>query len=488
MTKEEMQARGYVPEEVKRQQHRRAQWHDYNQKGIFMITLVTAGRRPLFGHLEGTSKAPRGSYDAPRLVLSPLGKSILEEEIPKITKHYPMVKVWRVAMMPDHLHLLLRVEEPLPKGKHLGFVLGGFKTGCSRAWWRLMDQERGLPACPSTTAPASPSSALPSATAPVSPVSPSMPAPFPSAPVAPSLPSGNPSGTTATTPASSSALLSSTSAPVSPVSPSMPAPSATAPVFPVSPSMPAPSSTAPVGAVVPEGFPEGRKAAEGRPTPEGRAAAGALYPAHWASYPLLFESGYHDRIIKREGMLDNIRRYMDENPLRAIIRRECPTVMQRRLHLWIHNREYAAFGNLFLLKNPDKEQVFFHRKNAQGTPTHLTPEYAAEQARLLRSAEEGAVLVTPGISKGEQGVVAAALAARLPLILLQKEPITEFWKPPQGRFYACTEGRLLILAPWSLDASSDYGRFHALNDLARDICQTTEARILNYSSLLQNTP
>lgn len=477
MTKEEMQARGYVPEEVKHQQHRRAQWHDYNQKGIFMITLVTAGRRPLFGHLEGTSKAPRGSYDAPRLVLSPLGKSILEEEIPKITKHYPMVKVWRVAMMPDHLHLLLRVEEPLPKGKHLGFVLGGFKTGCSRAWWRLMDQERGLPACPSTTAPVSPSSALPSATAPVSPVSPSMPAPSSSAPVAPSLPSGNPSGTTATTPASSSALLSSTSAPVSTVSPSVPAPSSTTP-----------SSTAPVGAVVPEGSPEGREAAEGRPAPEGRAAAGALYPAHWASYPLLFESGYHDRIIKREGMLDNIRRYMDENPLRAIIRRECPTVMQRRLHLWIHNREYAAFGNLFLLKNPDKEQVFFHRKNAQGTPTHLTPEYAAEQARLLRSAEEGAVLVTPGISKGEQGVVAAALAARLPLILLQKEPITEFWKPPQGRFYACAEGRLLILAPWSLDASSDYGRFHALNDLARDICQTTEARILNYSSLLQNTP
>jgi len=148
-----------------------------------------------------------------------------------------------------------------------------------------------------------------------------------------------------------------------------------------------------------------------------------------------------------------------------------------------HNMSYS-----FLLKNPDKVQVFFHRKNAQGTPTHLTPEYAAEQARLLRSAEEGAVLVTPGISKGEQGVVAAALAARLPLILLQKEPITEFWKPPQGRFYACAEGRLLILAPWSLDASSDYGRFHALNDLARDICQTTEARILNYSSLLQNTP
>ena len=407
MTREEMQVQGWIPAEVKRQQHRRALWHDYSQEGIYMMTLVTAGRRSLFGHLEGFSKASRGSYDAPRLVFSPLGKRILEEEVPKITEHYPMVKVWRVAMMPDHIHLLLRVDAPLPKGKHLGAVLGGFKAGCSRAWWRLMDEERGIQGglCPS----------------------------------------GNPSGTAAATTANPASL---------------------------------PAASSPFEAVVPEGFPEGGSSPSGAPSP-----AGGRYPAHWASYPLLFEDGYHDRIIKREGMLDNIRRYMDENPLRAIIRRECPNVMQRRLHLWIHDREYAAFGNLFLLKNPDKVQVFFHRKDAQGTPTHLTQEYAAERARLLRLAEEGAVLVTPGISKGEQGVVSAALAAGLPLILLQKEPITEFWKPQQSRFYACAEGRLLILAPWSLDANSDYERFHTLNDLARDVCIATDTRILNYSSL-----
>ena len=407
MTKEEMQVQGWIPAEVKRQQHRRALWHDYSLEGIYMMTLVTAGRRSLFGHLEGFSKASRGSYDAPRLVFSPLGKRILEEEVPKITEHYPMVKVWRVAMMPDHIHLLLRVDAPLPKGKHLGAVLGGFKAGCSRAWWRLMDEERGIQGglCPS----------------------------------------GNPSGTVAATTANPASL---------------------------------PAASSPFEAVVPEGFPEGGSSPSGAPSPEG-----GRYPAHWSSYPLLFEDGYHDRIIKREGMLDNIRRYMDENPLRAIIRRECPNVMQRRLHLWIHDREYAAFGNLFLLKNPDKVQVFFHRKDAQGTPTHLTQEYAAERARLLRLAEEGAVLVTPGISKGEQGVVSAALAAGLPLILLQKEPITEFWKPQQSRFYACAEGRLLILAPWSLDATSDYERFHTLNDLARDVCIATDTRILNYSSL-----
>ena len=64
---------------------------------------------------------------------------------------------------------------------------------------------------------------------------------------------------------------------------------------------------------------------------------------------------------------------MDENPFRAKLRSEIPHLMQRRLHLWIHDREYAAFGNLFLLKNPERIQVFFHRKNKAGIPTHLTP-------------------------------------------------------------------------------------------------------------------
>jgi hypothetical protein len=78
--------------------------------------------------------------------------------------------------------------------------------------------------------------------------------------------------------------------------------------------------------------------------------------------------------------------------------------MKRCLHLWIQNREYAAFGNLFLLKNPDKFQVFFHRKNAHGIPTYLTQEYAKEKTQLHLRAEQGTVLVTPGISEGEKGV------------------------------------------------------------------------------------
>ena len=158
--------------------------------------------------------------------------------------------------------------------------------------------------------------------------------------------------------------------------------------------------------------------------------------------------------------------------------------MERQLHLWIAGREYAAFGNLFLLKYPLKQQVFFHRKDAAtGQPTETTEAYQQERQRLLCMAEEGTVLVTPGISKGESLIVSDAIDARLPLIILQKEPIGEYWKPSQRRFYACASGHLLILAPWQNDGTSDYARFHHLNDLAKEICEATEMRIINYGRL-----
>jgi len=111
------------------------------------------------------------------------------------------------------------------------------------------------------------------------------------------------------------------------------------------------------------------------------------------------------------------------------------------------------------------------------------PAIQKDHDRLLRIAEEGTVLVTPGISKGEAIVVDDALEARLPLILLQKEPIGEYWKPSKSRFYACAAGHLLILAPWVIDGSSDYASFHQLNDYAHEICEATEMRIINFSGL-----
>ena len=373
-------------------QHRRSYWHDYRQRGLYMVTMVIDGRKRLFGNIAGRANGRPGTDEAPHVMLTALGRCVLEEEVPKIHRYYPEMEVWRVAIMPDHIHLLLMVRETLRDGKHLGMVVRGFKTGCSRAWWRLQDEAALGGKAPSTTAGRE----------------------------APITAAGKEAPGTAT------------------------------------------GGNAPGAAPVPKASPLGKEQLR----------------------PVLFEKGYHDRIINRPGMLENIKRYMQENPLRARIREECPKLMERQLHLWIGGREYAAFGNLFLLKFPIKEQVFFHRRDPRtGQPTEQTDDYQREHDRLLRLAEEGTVLVTPGISKGESLVVSDALDARLPLILLQKEPISEYWKPPQRRFYACAAGHLLILSPWVVDGTSDYSRFHQLNAYAREICEATEMRILNYSAL-----
>ncbi len=186
-------------------------------------------------------------------------------------------------------------------------------------------------------------------------------------------------------------------------------------------------------------------------------------------------------------MLENIKRYMADNPLRALIRRQFPYLMERRLHLRVGPHDYAAFGALFLLKRAEKEQVFYHRRDkATGLPTELTDSYRQQSKRQLNEAREGVVLVSPGISKGESLVIKAAIDEGLPVIQLQKEPIEHYWKPERHRFDACARGTLLILYPRELDAEvTDYARFHRLNDLAAEICDCTDTTLLNVGEFLE---
>ena len=187
---------------------------------------------------------------------------------------------------------------------------------------------------------------------------------------------------------------------------------------------------------------------------------------------------------------------MNDNPLRALMRRQLPYLMERRLHLRIGTHEYAAFGALFLLKRAEKEQVFYHRRDKDtGIPTEQTEGYKREMERQLAEARTGVVLVSPGISKGESLVINAAIEEGLPVIHLQKKPIERYWKPERRCFEACARGTLLILAPWGLDEEiistalkstgtpSDYARFHRLNDLAEEICSTTDATLLNVTTI-----
>ena len=130
MTEEEFIAKKKYAGEKKTSMKRRDIHHDYTSRRMYMVTLEVEGRRPIFGHLVGDAFAQRGSSDEPRIELSALGKAVQTEWL-NIHLHYPQIEVMAIQMMPDHLHGILFVREPLPV--HLGQVISGFKTGCRRA-------------------------------------------------------------------------------------------------------------------------------------------------------------------------------------------------------------------------------------------------------------------------------------------------------------------------------------------------------------------
>ena len=113
---------------------RRCVGHDYSQRQIYMVTMVTEGRRQLFGQIVGRSDASADSSDTPRIALTELGQRV-QDEWWGIPRYYPQIEILALQMMPDHLHGIIFVREQMEKD--LSRVIRGFKTGCNRAYREL---------------------------------------------------------------------------------------------------------------------------------------------------------------------------------------------------------------------------------------------------------------------------------------------------------------------------------------------------------------
>ena len=155
-------------------------------------------------------------------------------------------------------------------------------------------------------------------------------------------------------------------------------------------------------------------------------------------YRPLFDDNYDDTVCLDDRHREAMIAYVHDNPRRAILRRLMPDVMQRCIHVRIGNRSFGAFGNLFLLRWANNLQVQCHRRHSiSGQPYEETADYARQHEQWVTSVMEGAtVIVTPGISRGELLMKNECLKKGYPLIHLQKEPITSFWKPERRRFEA----------------------------------------------------
>ena len=153
----------------------------------------------------------------------------------------------------------------------------------------------------------------------------------------------------------------------------------------------------------------------------------------------IFIPGYCDKPLLRNRSLDGLFRYIRENPHRLAIRRLYPQFFQPTRKLIINGKEYEAYGNLFLFRNPDKAAV---QISSRFTPE----EREAKRQEWLDAASKGTVLVSPFISAAEKGIRKEAEDMGASVILIVHEALSERFKPAAHEFSLCAQGRLLIIS------------------------------------------
>ena len=142
MKKETYEAQKPFACEKKPSMLRRCVGHDYTGRQIYMITMITEGRRPLFGQVVGKNEAETGNPDAPHIELTELGQRVADEWW-ATSSHHPEVEVISLQMMPDHFHGILFVKEKMEKP--LGIVIRGFKQSCNRHYRELVIGQSPVP-------------------------------------------------------------------------------------------------------------------------------------------------------------------------------------------------------------------------------------------------------------------------------------------------------------------------------------------------------
>lgn len=203
--------------------------------------------------------------------------------------------------------------------------------------------------------------------------------------------------------------------------------------------------------------------------------------------PSLWQPGYCIGICHTEQKLHTRIGYVIENPFFGILETERHDFMKRTMMLTIKGRRYSGYGNMLLLKEPDRLQVFCHRNHpVTHEPYHLTQDFREEKQAILNAAADGVVIVTPGISSGESDIMWSVLQNGGNVINIQQEeiPISDKWHPEKERRIYCSQGQMLVLSVHDLPhqtfydcmgqeipMTTSYARFHLLNFVAEELCQ-----------------
>lgn len=397
---------------------RRLPSHDYSRPGFYHITTrVADGMGQPLGALVGNDA------DSANVVLTPLGETVAHELTTAITAHYPMVTVDTFVIMPEHLHFILIVRDPImsktDRPAHLGQVIAGFKKGCNRAFWGDTGQQ---------------------------------------------YPAGEPLGALYTPAA--------TTAPGTPVS-------NTAPGIPAATTAP---DGSPVGLRPPSNGSTGRPPlfaygyCDVMPIEPGQLETQRAYirnnpKSRWQ------RSHNRARLQTQRGGIDTA---VTPAALRRFLQRECPPALATPEALdTIEHRLLLAGGHIACDSYGDRRllqrrllPVVCHRKDEA--------RRKEQKARCLEEAARGAVLVSPRIAPGEQAIIDATANHGFPVILVADNGFPTIYHPSTERIALCGEGRLLLITPWQYQYRGKNEQVtvpfcKAMNCVAQAPCKTKDS-------------
>jgi putative transposase len=117
--------------------------HDYASNAMYFITLCTKGRNHFFGQIarKWEGDAVHGGWGEAFLLPSEMGRvaAAYWQEIPL---HYPAAVLYEVVVMPDHMHGVVLIDNPIqpvfkanrfgPQSRNLPAIIRGFKSSVKR--------------------------------------------------------------------------------------------------------------------------------------------------------------------------------------------------------------------------------------------------------------------------------------------------------------------------------------------------------------------
>ena len=371
---------------------RRSLHKDYRWSGIYHITMTVNDRRqqPL-GHIVGDASKPDGDSNAPRVVLSEIGRMVEYELLHSITARYPMVEVQDYVIMPDHVHCIMVVKAAIVsrngRQTHLGQLISGFKKGCCHRYWEMTGQNMqwGNPTAAGEQ---------------------------PEPPTAAGEQPGSP------TAAGNADDQRSAGCP----QPYVKVPSRTTtgrqPLF----------SDGYVDVI---------------PLEEGQLETQRAYIRNNPRNRLLRSQNSSSLHVQRGG----IDTALSLSALRGYLQRECGSAFSDEAWMMVSQRlltngthiDCDSFGDRQLLTGR-LLPVVCHRKDLR--------YFSQQKEACLLAARNGAVLVSAHIAKGEQEIMNAVMDEGLPVVSIDDNGMGELYHPSERRMALCAEKKLLIVTPW----------------------------------------